>query len=103
MITTCALVATFPSTANATKVLNEQQEQNIEIINDADEIVIPGSEDGSGGISRADLTALHKRQSNALKNSGDLLHKHAAPLPEEGNPYLTVEELRELHKSQSQD
>ena len=85
------------------RAMHERQEQNIQTINDADEIVIPGSEDGSGGISRADLTALHKRQSNALKNSADLLDKYAAPLPQEGNSYLTVEELRGLHKSQSLD
>ena len=83
--------------------MHEQQEQILETMNNFDEIVIPGSGDGSGGISRADLTALHKRQSNALKNSADLLDKYAAPLPQEGNSYLTVEELRGLHKSQSLD
>jgi len=90
-------------TVSELKAMHEQQEQSIETINDAGEIVIPRSEDGSGGISRAELTALHKRQRSALKKSEDLLHKHAAPLPEEGHPYLTVEELRGLHKSQSLD
>ena len=46
---------------------------------------------------------MHRQQSNIMANNGELLPKHAAPLPKEGNPYLTVEELRELHKSQSQD
>ena len=36
-------------------------------------------------------------------NNGDLIDTHAAQLPEEGNTYLTVEELRGLHKSQSLD
>ena len=46
---------------------------------------------------------MHRQLSNILTNNGELLRKHSAPLPEDGNLYLTFEELRGLHKSQSLD
>ncbi len=46
---------------------------------------------------------MHEQQSNMTTNNEDLLQKHATPLPEAGNPYLTVEALHELHNRQSLD
>ena len=55
LITTGALVATLPSTANATKVLYEQQERELELVHDGEEIVIAAGDDGSAAGSVSEL------------------------------------------------
>jgi hypothetical protein len=88
-------------TVSALRAMHDLQQQNIVSTDDAEEIVVPASEDGSGGLSTVDLKGLHERQRALIRKSGDLTKDYAAPLPETGDPYITVEELQELHENQT--
>jgi hypothetical protein len=87
-------------TAAELYALHERQLQRIESSDDRYEVVIPVADDGSPGLSMSTLKVLHEHQKNESETSTDLINKYIAPHPENREDYLTVEQVRELHKRQ---
>ncbi len=65
--------------------------------------VIPGSAGGTVGLTNAEISALHERQRIALENDSKSLLDQPAPIPQDGSFYSTVDEVRNIQKSQKQD
>lgn len=67
------------------------------------EIVISRSVDGTGDLTGAEIVALHERERVTSQSDTGSMNDNPAPVPDVGSSYLTVDELRGLHRSQSQE
>ncbi len=85
------------------KTIHKEQEKELETTDSPDDIVIARSVNGTVDLTRAEIAALHERERLTLESDTGPTYDYPTPVPEGGSSYLTVEELRELHKSQSQD
>ena len=85
------------------RAFHEEQENEVAATDFPDEIVIAGSNDGTVDRTMAEITALHVRQHIALDSDTVSMLDYTAPVSEAGGQYLTVEEVQNLHKSQTQD
>lgn len=85
--------------------LRTRQEKQGEDVGDSAyaHAVIPGSTDGTVNLTNAEIAALHERQRVALENDSRSLPDQPAPIPQDGSFYSTVEEVRNIQKSQKQD
>lgn len=82
--------------------IHKEQGKEVGATDFRDEIVISRSVDGIGDLTGTDIEALHEREHLTSQSDTRSTNDYPAPVPEGGSSYLTVDELRELHKSQSQ-
>jgi len=68
---------------------------------DWDQIVIPESEDGNQALTLDEVATLQEQQDDDIWESAADPNDPAAPLPEQGGPDMTVDELKSLHMMQS--
>jgi len=85
--------------------LRAMQEKQWEDVGDSAyaHAVIPGSTDGTVDLTNAEIAALQERQRVALENNSKSLLDRAAPVPQDGSIYSSVDDVRNIQKSQKQD
>ena len=81
--------------------LHKQQRLAIDNAQTWDQIVIPASEDGYPSLTWDEVAAVQEQQDDELLEMAADPNDSAAPLPEDGGPDMTVQELKNLHRKQS--
>lgn len=82
---------------SALRDIHDRQQVEFAANGNAEEIVIEATTSGAGPMTRADLQALHARQRSMIDGRADAQQQFVAPLPEAGDPYLTVNDVQEMH------
>ena len=81
--------------------LHMRQRSAIENVQDWDEIVIPDPEDGYSDLTWDEVAMLQEQQVDEISERAADPYEPAAPFPEDGGPDRTVQELKNLHMTQS--